>query len=90
MSVAVNESVVVESRASDLAFRVGQMVERLLVDRAIELAMESGSPMVTANHVESGLDQALFDHLLRRVRESSRGGTAGEERDDTGESREAA
>jgi hypothetical protein len=32
----------------------------------------------------------LFDHLLRRVRENSHGGTAGEERVDNGESREAA
>lgn len=90
MSSAVTESVVVECRASDLAFRVGQLVERLLVDRAIELAIESGSPMVTADRVESCLDEALFNHLLRRVRESSRGGTAGEERGDNGESREAA
>jgi hypothetical protein len=46
--------------------------------------------IVTAEHVESCLDQVLFDHLLRRVRESSHGGTAGEKRVDDGESREAA
>lgn len=89
MSSAVNESVVVESLASNLAFRVGQLVERLLVDRGIELARESGSLTVSADHVESCLDQALFDHLLRRVRESSHGGTTGEGVGN-GESREAA
>jgi hypothetical protein len=46
--------------------------------------------MVTAECVESCLDQALFDHLLRRVREGFHGGTAGEGRVGNGESREAA
>jgi len=90
MSSTVDESVVVASHASDLAFRVGQLVERLLVDRGIELARESGSPIVTAEHVESCLDQVLVDPLLRRVRESSHGGTAGDERVGNGEAREAA
>ncbi len=90
MSSTVNDPVVVDRGASNLAFRAGQLVESLLVDRGIELARKSGSSIVTAEHVESCLDQVLFDHLLRRVRENSHGGTAGEERVDNGESREAA
>ena len=90
MSSTVNDSVVVDSHASNLAFRAGQLVERLLVDRGIELAGNSGSLIVTAEHVESCLDQVLFDNLLRRVKESSHGGTTGEERVGNGESREAA
>jgi hypothetical protein len=80
----------VDGNASNFAFNVGQWIERLLMDRGIELAGQSGSLIVTAEHVESCLDQVLFDHLLRRVRESSHGGTAGEKRVDDGESREAA
>ncbi len=90
MSSIANESVVVDSDASNLAFRAGQLVESLLVDRGIELARRSGSSIVTAEYVESCLDQVLFDHLLRRVRESSHGGTAGDERVGSPESREAA
>jgi hypothetical protein len=56
----------------------------------VELAGESGSSTVTAEDVESCLDQALFDHLLRRVRETSHGGAAGENRTGSDGSREAA
>jgi hypothetical protein len=90
MSSTVDDSVVVDSHATNLAFRAGQLFERLLVDRGVELASNSGSSIVTAEHVESCLDQVLFDHLLRRMRESSHDGTAGEDRVGSGESREAA
>lgn len=90
MSSTANESIIVDRRASNAAFRVGQMVERLLMDRGIELAGKSGAQIVTAECVESCLDQALFDHLLSRVRESSHGGTAGNERVGDGMPREAA
>jgi hypothetical protein len=90
MSTTVIDPIVVGSEASDFAFRVGQLVERLLVERGVELAGESGSSTVTAEDVESCLDQALFDHLLRRVRETSHGGAAGENRTGSDGSREAA
>ncbi len=90
MAATVNDPVVVDRSACNFAFRVGQMVESLLVDRGIELAGKSGSPVVTAESVESCLDQVLFDHLLRRVRESADGGAAGEGRAASGKSREAA
>jgi hypothetical protein len=89
MPPTVSDPVVVDSAASELAFRAGQLVESLLVNRGMELARNSGSSIVTAENVESCLDQVLFDHLLRRVRESSHGGTAGTEVLGGGESREA-
>ncbi len=89
-STTVNDPIVVDSGASILAFRAGQLIESLLVDRGIELARKSGSSIVTAEYVESCLDQVLFDHLLRRVRESSHGETAGEDRTGSAECREAA
>jgi hypothetical protein len=90
MSTTVNDSVLVGRGAIDLAFRVGQLVESLLVDRGIELARKSGASIVTAEYVESCLDQVLFDHLLRQVRESFHDGTARGERAVNGDSREAA
>ena len=90
MTSTVNDPVVLDSYASNLAFRVGQLVERLLVDRGIELARKSSSTIVTAEQVESCLDQVLFEHLLRRVRESSHGEPGGEERAGKEESRKAA
>jgi hypothetical protein len=71
-------SVVIERRAIDFAFRTGQLVEDLLVDRGMELAGKTGASIVTVECVESCLDQALFDQLLRRLRENSHGETAGE------------
>lgn len=90
MSSTISDPIVVDGGASNLAFRTGQLVECLLLDRSIERARKYGSSIATAEYVESCLDQALFDHLLRRVRESSHGGTAGEDGLGNGESREAA
>ncbi len=73
----VVDRVVVDVRASTFAFRAGQLVERLLLDHGIDLARESGCSVVTAEHVASCLDLALFDQLLEQVRGSSHGGTAG-------------
>ena len=90
MAATVSDPVLVSSDASNLAFRAGQLFECLLVDRGIEAAHNSGSSIVTADHLESCLDQVLFDHLFRRLRESSHGETAGEGRAGNRESREAA
>ena len=90
MSSTASDHVVVGAGAGNSAFRAGQLVERLLLDHGIEQASQSGASIVTAEHVESCLDHALFDHLSRRVREICHGGTAGEERVRDGESREAA
>jgi len=84
------DRVAVDVRACAFAFQAGQLLERLLLDRSIELARQSGSSTATAEHVESCLDHALFDQLLKRVRENSHGGNAGESRVDGGRSVEAA
>ena len=73
----VVDRVVVDVGASNFAFRVGQLVERLLLDRGVDLARQSGCLVVTAEHVESCLNLSLFDQLLEQVRESSHVGTAG-------------
>jgi len=90
MSSATKNRVVVDAGASDLAFQAGQLAERLLLDRSIEIASQAGSSVVTAEHVESCLDHALSDELFKRVRESSHGATGGEREACDGESREAA
>ncbi len=71
------DRVVVDVRASTFAFRAGQLVERLLLDRGVDLARQSGCSVVTAEHVESCINRALFDQLLEQVRGISHGGTAG-------------
>ncbi len=91
MSSAVNDHVAVDVSASSFAFRAGQLLERLLLDSGIELARQSGTPIVTAEHVESCLnDDALFDQFQERVRESPDDPTAGEREDDDGQLWEAA
>ena len=90
MSSAVNDHVAVDARASDFAFRAGQLLERLLLDGGMELACRSGSSIVTAEHVESSLDDAFFGRFLERVRESPDAGTAGEDGGRDGQSGKAA
>lgn len=76
MSSGVRSDVWVDVDASNFAFRIGQWAEQLLLDRSVRLATESGSPVVTVEHVESCLDHALFDELLERVRENPHERTA--------------
>ena len=90
MSSTVDDRVVVDLRASNFAFRASQMVERLLLDRGLEIARQSGSSIVTADHVGSCLDHVLLDQVLERMRESSHDETAGEGAVLDGPSREAA
>ena len=68
MSSSADSSVLVEVGASNLAFRISQWVHRLLLDRSVALATESGCSLVTSEHVELCLDHALFDQLLQRMR----------------------
>ena len=75
---SAKNSVLIERCAIDFAFHTGQLLDDLLVDRGIELASKTGASVVTAECVKSCLDQALFDQLLRRVRENSHGEPAGE------------
>lgn len=85
MTSATKVTILIEHKASDLAFRLGQLLERMLIDRAIE----SGTPIITAEQVESCLNQDLFDDLLSRVGEVSHGESAGKDRA-SGQSWEAA
>jgi hypothetical protein len=63
---------VIEGKASRLAFKVGQSVERLLIDRAVELAVReaeaSGGVVVTADHVQRALDESLLAEAYDAVR----------------------
>ncbi len=90
MSSVLDERILVSVGASTFAFHAGQLVERLLLDRSVQLAHESGSPIAKVEHVLSSLDHVLFDQVLRQLTESSDGGTAGAGRVCDGQSREAA
>jgi len=55
---------VIDADASRLAFRVGQSLERILVDRAVQFAMDEAVPngrvVVTADHVRRALNDSLL------------------------------
>ena len=71
MPTPVNSRVVIDVCASDFAFHLGQWFHQSLLDRSIEIARQTGSSVVTTEHVESCLDHAWFDELLKRMREGS-------------------
>jgi len=62
-SVEVLRSVI-DVDASQLAFRVGQSLERILVDRAVQFAVgeavSNGRAVVTVDHVRRALNDALL------------------------------
>ena len=52
-----------------LAFKAGQEVERLLLERADALAVEAGQSSVTMEHVSASVDQDILVRLLNYLHE---------------------
>jgi len=69
MSSHANGCVLLGIAASTLAFRAGQLVEELLLERSLEVAQEADARVVTPDHVESCLDESLLSQLRERLRE---------------------
>lgn len=70
MASATADRVLVGEHASRFAFRAGQAVERLLLERGMERARQTGSPIVTAEHVERSLDAQFYEQLVRAINAS--------------------
>jgi hypothetical protein len=68
-STLVDDRVLIDVRANNLAFHIGQWVEETLLDRSLEIVRRSGASVVTTEHVESCLNHALFDELLKWMKE---------------------
>jgi hypothetical protein len=62
--------------ASDFAFRTGQLVERLLVQRGVQAALDEEKSVITLDIIQSCVDQTLLDqlrsHLHERAEQESR------------------
>lgn len=69
-------STVVEAVAHDFAWRAGRTLERVLLDRAFDVAEQSDCSIVTIEHVGSCLDGALFEQLLDLMRKEPDAGRA--------------
>jgi hypothetical protein len=65
-------SVLLMRSACDFAFRVGQLAETILIQRAIELAKgdhNDGVP-VTEEHVKESLDDSIVNDILARLEDN--------------------
>ena len=69
MSALENDRIFFDADASTLAFRAGQLVEKLLLDRGLELARESQSAVVTPENIQSCLDDSLLEQLREHLHE---------------------
>jgi hypothetical protein len=62
---------VVEGSADQLAFRIGQSLERTLVARAIQLATRDAGKcdevLVTAEHIRRALDGAVINEACSQI-----------------------
>ena len=67
MSSIAKSAVLVDGSASDFAFRAGQLLERLLVERGVDAASRSGLTVVTSQHIESCLSDPLLDDLRKTL-----------------------
>jgi len=77
MSRTEENRILLDVKATDVAFRAGQSLEQLLLDRALEVARQAGATVVTAKHVESCLDPFPLEQFLDLMRESLNGGDSG-------------
>ncbi|HZZ27624.1 MAG TPA: hypothetical protein VFE46_06410 [Pirellulales bacterium] len=89
MSIHVASQIVVDGSAIEYAFRMGQTIERLLLEQSIKECEESGSSLVTKDHVKSCLNWSLFERLIAES-ECVNGGICSTKRTGNRESREAA
>jgi len=71
MSTLETTRVLIDSNASTLAFRAGQALERLLVDRAIAAARDAGATVVTTDHIQSCIDSSLFAQVRIELNEDA-------------------
>ena len=69
MSSVANDRILLEMSASTLAFRAGQLVEKLLIQRGIEVARDSNSPVVKAEYIRSCIDDFLLQQLRQQLNE---------------------
>jgi hypothetical protein len=69
MSPLENGPIYFDADASTLAFRAGQLVEKLLLDRGLELSRSSESSIVTAGTIEACIDESLLKDLRRHLNE---------------------
>jgi hypothetical protein len=60
------------------------------LDRSIEIVRQSGSSLVTTEHVEACVDHVLFEDLLKWMKEAKGDRTTGEGGVGDGQSRKAA
>ena len=67
MSTLANGRVLLDAGASDLAFRAGQLVEEILVERGVEVARQAGTSVATIDHIQSCVDGALLNQLRERL-----------------------
>lgn len=72
MSAVRDDRVLIDGAASNVAFRAGQFVERLLLNRGIQLARASDSSIVTVEDVRSCVDDALVEELKKHLDEEQR------------------
>ena len=90
MALAIDDGIEVEVAASTLAFRAGQFVERRLLEAAAGFARESGSAVITEEHVSQRVGPALIDQLAEWIKEDSDGESVGDRGADSGASWQAA
>ena len=69
MSINKDEQILLDLNASDLAFHVGQIFEKLLLDRGMEKAKAAQTAFVTIEHVESSIDESIIEELRRKLNE---------------------
>lgn len=69
MSSLENARILFDPDAGTLAFRAGQLVEKLLLDRGLEVARSSQASIVTPGAIESCINDSLLEDLRKHLNE---------------------
>lgn len=62
-------STYIDNAAGDLAFHAGQLVEKLLLDRALTMSRTSATSIVTADILQACIDESLVEDLRKHLHE---------------------
>lgn len=66
----MSATVGVTADACKYAFQLGQRFERLVIDRGVELAKQTGNPNVTMEQIKAALTPEIFTELMNSLEES--------------------
>jgi hypothetical protein len=70
-----NDHIYFDDDAGEYAFRAGQLLEKILLERGLDMARKSQVAIVRSETIELCVDQLLLDQLRKQLHERAKQGS---------------